>query len=286
MVALCEDTMTLTVVLALASAWKVIDLPTVTLHSPLESHMSDALSSETSPPVVPALSPTERRILGVMVEKAKTTPDAYPMSINALVTGSNQKSNRDPVLNLTDLDVEEALTSAQQKGLTTRITGSRVERWRHNLYEVLHVGKVELAILAELLLRGPQTEGELRGRASRMEDIPDLETLRGVLRPLAERRLIVFLGPEGRRGTLITHGFHAPRELEGIQAKSQALAAEQPVHAAGESPPSPPPETAQLREELAALREQVSHLQAGLADVTEQLKTLKASLGEGEADKT
>src|SRR5262249_31832548 len=121
---------------------------------------------------LPMLSLTERRVLGVLVEKAKTTPDAYPMSVNALVTGSNQKSNRDPVLSLSEDGVEDALASCQQKGLVTRISqagGSRVVRWRHNLYDVWHVEKVELAILAELLLRGPQTEGELRGRADRME---------------------------------------------------------------------------------------------------------------------
>jgi uncharacterized protein YceH (UPF0502 family) len=241
--------------------------------------MSDTPSAETATPVLPVLSTTERRILGVMVEKAKTTPDAYPMSLNALVTGSNQKSNREPILNLTDLDVEEALTTAQQKGLTTRITGGRVERWRHNLYEVLQVGKVDLAVLAELLLRGAQTEGELRGRASRMEPIADLETLRGVLRPLAERRLIVFLGPEGRRGTLITHGFHLPKELESLKAKSQALATEEPAPRSRESPAASPAEELSLRDEVAALREQVNHLQDALAQLTDQFHTLKASLG-------
>src|SRR5262249_2251913 len=117
----------------------------------------------STPQAWPVLSMTERRILGVLVEKAKTTPDAYPLSINALVTGCNQKSNRDPVLNLTDADVEDALTQVQQKGLVVRITGgSRVERWRHILYEAWRVEKPALAVLGELLLRGPQTEGELR----------------------------------------------------------------------------------------------------------------------------
>src|SRR5207247_3644923 len=136
----------------------------------------------------------------------------------ALVTGCNQKSNRDPVLNLTDQEVEEALNEAQQLGLVTRVQGGRVERWRHNLYEVWNVNKVELAVLAELLLRGPQTEGELRGRASRMEPIDDLDSLRAQLKPLVERGLVVYLGPEGRRGTQLTHGFHTPKELEYLQA--------------------------------------------------------------------
>src|SRR2546423_2639716 len=92
-------------------------------------------ASSAVPASWPVLSLHERRVLGVLVEKAKTTPDAYPLSLNALVTGCNQKSNRDPVLNLSDVDVEEALGSMQKKGLVMKITGSgRVERWRHNLY--------------------------------------------------------------------------------------------------------------------------------------------------------
>src|SRR5262249_13649198 len=172
----------------------------------------------------PVLTAAERRVLGVLVEKAKTTPDVYPMSLNSLMTGSNQKSNRDPLMNLSEEDVENTLAGLQPKGYVTRIQGGRVERWRHNLYDQWNVNKVELSILAELLLRGPQTEGELRQRASSIEPIDDLETLRGALKPLAERRLIVFLGEEGRRGTLITHGFHAPKEAELL--KSQAPGAE------------------------------------------------------------
>src|SRR5437899_1283614 len=167
--------------------------------------------SETAPPpTAPApLNTVERRVLGVLVEKAKTTPDAYPLSRNALTLGCNQKSNRDPVMNLNDEQVESTLATLQERGLVTKITGTRVDRWRHNLYEQWQVDKVELAILTELLLRGPQSEGELRGRASRMEPIDDLETLRQKLRPLAERKFVVFLGPAGRRGTQIVHGFCA-----------------------------------------------------------------------------
>jgi uncharacterized protein YceH (UPF0502 family) len=230
----------------------------------------------------PVLSIHERRVLGVLVEKAKTTPDAYPLSLNALVTGSNQKSNRDPLLALSEADVETALQEAQQKELVTRIQGGRVEKWRHNLYELWHVNKVELAVLAELLLRGPQTEGELRGRASRMEPIADLETLRGVLRPLAERGLTVFLGPEGRRGTLITHGFHASQELESLRAAQPAEAdTDTPYTAAAERVDSPPRENdlAELRAELASLRQQLDHMQAHLSQLTEQVRAVKESLG-------
>src|SRR5947207_9827141 len=149
-----------------------------------------------TPVAWPVLSTLDRRVLGVLVEKAKTTADAYPLSLNALVTGCNQKSNRDPMLNVSDVEVEEALTSAQKKGLVVKITGGRVERWRHILYEAWRVEKVELAVLAELLLRGPQTEGELRSRASRMEPIADLDVLRAVLKHLAARRLVVYVTPE------------------------------------------------------------------------------------------
>src|SRR5271168_1677490 len=90
---------------------------------------------------LPVLSVDERRVLGVLVEKAKTTPDIYPLSLNALTTGSNQKSNRDPVLDLNDLDVEEALASCQKKGLVFKITGGRVDRWKHNLYEAWQLNK-------------------------------------------------------------------------------------------------------------------------------------------------
>src|ERR1700745_4218124 len=99
----------------------------------------------------PVLDVNERRVLGVLIEKQKTTPDAYPMSVNALVTGSNQKSNRDPVLNLSEDDVEETLADLQKRELVERVHGSRVDRWRHLLYPAWQVEKVELAVLGELL---------------------------------------------------------------------------------------------------------------------------------------
>jgi uncharacterized protein YceH (UPF0502 family) len=238
----------------------------------------------------------ERRVLGVLVEKAKTTPDAYPMSINSLVTASNQKSNRDPLLNLSDLDVEETLTRCQKKSLAIKITGGRVVRWRHNLYDAWTVDKVELAILAELLLRGPQTEGELRTRASRMESIEDLESLRTVLRPLIERNLVVYLTPEERRGAVVTHGFHDPRELERLHAHAASLPAPAvETHAVVAPAPVPAPtpvrsradevlpaleaQLAASREEIAALKGQVTTLQDALARLQGELRDLKQALG-------
>lgn len=233
---------------------------------------------------IPPLTMNERRVLGVMVEKAKTTPDVYPMSINSLMTGSNQKSNRDPIMNVSEEDIENTLAALQTKAYVTRIQGGRVERWRHNLYDVWSVNKVELAILAELLLRGPQTEGELRQRASRMEPIDDLDALREALKPLVERKLVQFLGPEGRRGTLITHGFHNPKEVEILRSRvptDEMLAA-----AVSESAPANPgqldkiaADLEQAKHEIAALKTQMQQMQDTLTYTKEQLQALKTSLG-------
>jgi uncharacterized protein YceH (UPF0502 family) len=223
--------------------------------------------------------------LGVLVEKAKTTPDIYPLSLNALLTGCNQKSNRDPVTNLTDVQVEEGLMTAQKKGLVIKITGGRVERWRHTLYETWRVEKVELAILAELLLRGPQTEGELRARASRMEPIADLDVLRAVLKSLAERRLVIYLTPEGRRGTMLTHGFHASEELERLRSKHGKDAEPATFPEAGVPPMSPARSTTdelslerrfnEVGAEIERLRSVVLGLEAKVASLAEQVRDIR-----------
>jgi uncharacterized protein YceH (UPF0502 family) len=233
----------------------------------------------------PVLDVQERRVLGVLVEKAKTTPDTYPLSLNALTTGCNQKSNREPILNLSDEEAEEALTRCQKKGLTTKITGGRVVRWRHNLYDVWHVNKVDLAVLSELLLRGPQTEGELRGRASRMEPLDDLDALRNVLRPLVERKLVVYLTPEERRGALLTHGFHDPRELEKLRAGIAAeplppIAPSTPRPSATEAGPSRHDERlTELEAGWHATREEIAMLKETVAGLQAELRQLKQSLG-------
>lgn len=232
---------------------------------------------------LPTLDPQERRILGVMVEKAKTTPDVYPMSINSITTGCNQKSNRDPIMNMSDENVEDALVRCQQKGLTIKITGGRVIRWRHNLYESLQVDKVELAILAELLLRGAQTEGELRGRAARMEPIDDVDALRPVLKKMSERKLVVYLTEEGRRGTMVTHGLYMPSELERLRRETREAPVDRPIERSAQAPVPMPRQddgqVQQLREELQSLRDKVATLEAALQAVTEQVRVIKEGLG-------
>lgn len=240
---------------------------------------SEPGAAAAPPPSWPVLSLHERRVLGVLVEKSKTTPDVYPMSINALVAGCNQKSNRDPILDLKELDVEEALASAKQKGLVIQVTGGRVVRWRQALYDVWHVNKVELALLAELLLRGPQTEGELRSHAGRMEPIADLDTLRSVLRPLAERRLVVYLTPEGRRGTTLTHGFHSPEDLERLRAKHGSAAEEESPTGRAVASPALEAKLAEAQAEIADLRNQITELRAITEGLAEQVRVIKESLG-------
>jgi uncharacterized protein YceH (UPF0502 family) len=128
------------------------------------------------------LTAIQRRVVGVLVEKAKTTPDAYPLTLNALTNGCNQKSNRHPHTELASEEVERALEELRELCAVAEIqSGGRVAKYRHYMYEWLGVDKVELAVMAELLLRGEQTIGELRGRASRMEPIPDLNALRPIL---------------------------------------------------------------------------------------------------------
>lgn len=178
------------------------------------------------PPPAPApvwapLPPLERRILGVLIEKQKTskTADAYPLTLNALVTGCNQKSNRDPVLDLDEVEVEEGLTSLQKKTLVVRITGGRAERFKHYLYETWTRNGPEMSVLAELLLRGPQTKGDLRGRAARMDAIDTLDALEEIVKSLVAKKLAVYLTEPDRRGAVVTHGFHTPDELARLKAQ-------------------------------------------------------------------
>jgi uncharacterized protein len=136
-----------------------------------------------------SLTPNECRVLGVMVEKAHTTPQQYPMSLNALTAGCNQKNNREPVLNLTDEKVMEAVDGLREKNLVREVvlSGSRVDKFRHIARETLAIDTNQLIILAELLLRGPQTVGELRGRASRMHPLETTEIVKNILESLMQR---------------------------------------------------------------------------------------------------
>jgi uncharacterized protein YceH (UPF0502 family) len=135
------------------------------------------------------LTADEARVLGVLIEKAQTTPDQYPLSLNAIVNGSNQKNNRYPVLEMTEDAAFEAVEGLREKGLAVRVDqiGSRVQKYRHTATEGLHARTAELVILAELLMRGPQTLGELRGRASRMFPLESIDRVKDMIRALTDR---------------------------------------------------------------------------------------------------
>lgn len=234
------------------------------------------------------LTPRERRVLGVLVEKAKTTPEYYPLTVAAIVTGSNQKSNRDPVTNYDADDVEEILQGLRKKGATVMVeAGGRVVRWKHTLYDWLKVSKVELAVLAELMLRGPQTEGDLRARASRMEPLADLGALQAVLEGLAPRGLVVYLSPRGqKRGVIVTHGLYPPTELEKVRQAFANLPAD------ADANEDRPVRAAAARQELAAahaepgwmaeverLKADVTALSATVESLVAELRALKSELG-------
>jgi uncharacterized protein YceH (UPF0502 family) len=134
------------------------------------------------------LHPVEVRVLGALVEKEVTTPEYYPLSLNALVNACNQKLNRDPVVEFDSATVEQALESLRDKGLLLAITGagSRVRKYSHRFAEKLNLGRRELAILCELMLRGPQTLGELRTHSERMHPFDDLAEVEAVMERLPE----------------------------------------------------------------------------------------------------
>jgi uncharacterized protein YceH (UPF0502 family) len=168
----------------------------------------------------------ERRVLGTLVEKAKTTPEAYPLTLNALTNGCNQKSNRDPQMSLSPDQVETSLEKLRAFGAVMEVSGSgRVAKYRHLMYEWMGVDKLEAAVMTELMLRGSQTVGELRGRAARMDPIPDLSSLQPLLESLIAKKLLISLTPAGR-GQIVTHGLYLPEEMDKVRAAAGHAAAQ------------------------------------------------------------
>src|SRR5690242_11863623 len=141
------------------------------------------------------LTDIEARVLGSLIEKDITTPDYYPLSLNALVNACNQKNNRDPVMTLDEGSVRDALSSLQEKRLAGPASGadSRVTKYEHRLQEVFNFDRRETAVICVLLLRGPQTPGELRGRSDRMYHFETLDDVESTLKRLMDRQLVVVL---------------------------------------------------------------------------------------------
>jgi len=139
--------------------------------------------------VNPVLNTVEARVLGALIEKDTTTPDYYPLSLNALINACNQKSNRDPVMTLGEDAVRDALLALNEKGLAGPVSSadSRVPKYEHRLQEAFNLPRAETAVLCVLLLRGPQTPGELRGRTERMHRFEELTDVHSALQRLIQR---------------------------------------------------------------------------------------------------
>src|SRR5579862_5741650 len=210
------------------------------------------------------LDSVEVRVLGALIEKDITTPDYYPLSLNALVNACNQKNNRDPVMNLEEGAVRDALASLQEKRLAGPAGGadSRVTKYEHRLQEVYNFDRRETAVLCVLLLRGPQTPGELRGRTERMHRFEGLDEVQMALQRLIDRDppLVTVLPrqpetKESRYAQLLSG------EVEAWQAPPREMASENTVgSSSSERLGHLEEQVVQLREEVAALKEKVSSL--------------------------
>ena len=198
-----------------------------------------------------ALDAEEVRVLGALLEKEITTPEYYPLSLNALLNACNQKSNRDPLVHFDEETVERVLYTLRDKGLLLNITGagSRVPKYGHRLSERLNLGRRELALLCELMLRGPQTLGELRTRADRMHHFDDTAEVESVLDHWPE---------------LVTKLPRRPGEKEARYAHllsgTPAAEASLPEHAAAAPGPTRADRIAELEAEVAELRREVDDL--------------------------
>ena len=209
------------------------------------------------------LNAVELRILGSLVEKQVTTPEYYPLTLNALVNACNQKSNRDPMTHLDEKDVVRTLESLREKTLATMITGPdhRVPKYAHLMDEMLDLGAPEVALLCELMVRGPQTPGELRGRASRMHPFATTDQVEAALQMLATpegvwRPLVVKLSRQpGRKGARWAHLLSGIPDVEDSPVTTRSEPAVIELRAENERLTHLEEEVADLREEICALRE-------------------------------
>jgi len=225
------------------------------------------------------LDPTEIRVLGALLEKEQTTPEQYPMTANALIAACNQKSNRDPVMSLTETDVVEALDRLREDVLVWRTMGARTERWQHSLDRRWELNRKTKAIMTLLLLRGPQTAGELRSRSERMHAFASVDEVDEALRSLAEGFDALVCELPRQPGKRETRWMHL-ESTEGDPRETYAEASPAPSAAA----PVPPKATATPRrspydERLERLEENVEELRSTVEELTEQVRSLREDLG-------
>jgi uncharacterized protein len=215
-----------------------------------------------------SLDADEVRVLGSLLEKEVTTPEYYPLSLNALLNACNQKSNRDPLVHFDEDTVERVVYTLRDKGLLLNITGagSRVPKYGHRLSEKLNLGRRELAILCELMLRGPQTLGELRTRAERMHPFDDLAEVESVLDRMPE--LVVKLhrrpGEKEARYAHLLSGFPAALSPASVDASQE--------RAADPLPPGRSDRIAALEAEVAQLRNEIEDLKQRFSGFQKQFE--------------
>lgn len=205
------------------------------------------------------LTPTEVRILGALVEKQATTPDVYPLSLNALTTACNQTSNRDPVMELSEDAVKWAVNSLRQQSLVRAIqrADSRVMKYEHLLTEKMNLEGAELAVLAVLMLRGPQTIGEIKGRTGRLHEFASLGDVEATLAALSQRSLAAELPRRpGQKETRYAHLFAALPDPSTVGAETPVVIVRETPAPAGDRVAELETTVAQLRAELEELREQ------------------------------
>ncbi len=216
------------------------------------------------------LKELEARVLGALLEKEITTPDYYPLSLNALVNACNQKSNRDPVMNLQEDAVREALRVLQDNSLARSVSAadSRVTKYEHRLQEAFNFDRREAAIFCELLLRGPQTPGELRSRAERMHHFDELGEVQSTLQRLMNREpaLVKVLArqpgaKESRYAHLLSGDVEAPAATNANDSPASVMTGNKNKD-----------RIAQLESELAALRADVADLKQQLAFFRKQFE--------------
>ena len=248
-------------------------------------------SSSTADPQWKPLTAKQRRVLGTLMEKSKTTPDVYPMTFKGLMTGCNQKSNRTPFTNYTEEQIENIVDELRTIGAVTIVQGSgRVTKVRHYAYNWLGISKVEGAIMTELLLRGEQTLGELRTRASRMEPIADIEELKRLFDDLKRRNLVVELSPPGR-GQIVSHNVYPEWELEALRksiaAGTSSVALDDEgsetstvvSHAAGNTSHAPTISSPAHTTRVDALQAEIGDLREQIAKLIERIGKLEREIG-------
>ena len=202
------------------------------------------------------LTALEARVVGVLVEKERTVPDTYPLSLNALVTGCNQKTSRAPLMEATEAEVRAALDDLRALSLVVESSGGRVMRYAHNLPRVLGIPTESAALVATLMLRGPQTPGELRINAERLHRFADLGSLEAYLAELAEKR----------DGALVVELRRAPGAREARWMHLLCGTPTPDVAAAPAMAPPSPDRLAELEARVASLEARLAALEGRPAD--------------------